>query len=132
MIACSGPDAGATIARNADIGNINGGVAVGICLCSIALYTLWRRGWGFPAAQVAIASFHPAWTISAIGGDCGYLLRDASYVATTVAGLVLIAPGAYSARTYFRRFRSDLAGDDGEGPDGAMLDGHLPNQSEKA
>lgn len=82
MFACSGPGAGATIARSIEIGNTHAVVAGGLFLASLAVVALGRRRWAVPTALAGLVALHPAWTIDAISGDCGYLKRDASWVFT--------------------------------------------------
>jgi hypothetical protein len=123
MLACSGPGAGAIIGRNIDIGNMNAAVAGAILLASVSAFAVTRSCWGFPTAILILFLLHPAWTVSAIHGDCGELLRDASYVVT---GLVVLIMGAHMAFTVWvlvRRSRPDAARDYEEGPGGALRDG---------
>ncbi len=82
MFACSGPGADAIITRSIEIGNTHAVVAGGLFLASLTVIALGRRRWAIPAALAGLVAFHPAWTIDAISGDCGYLKRDASWVFT--------------------------------------------------
>ena len=48
-----------------------------------------QKGWAFPIAY-CLMLIHPAWTISAITGDCGKWKRDASYWVTGILTALLI------------------------------------------
>jgi len=87
--ACSGPGAGTLIARNTEIGYAHGSVVGVLFLISLVAFSLAKRRWLIPAIMFGLLVFHPAWTISATSGDCGFLKRDASYAFTGLAGLAL-------------------------------------------
>lgn len=123
MFACSGPGAPAAIARSVEIGYTHAGIAGGLLLASVALLAVARRGWAFPAILLGLLVIHPAWTISVIDGDCGYLRRDASWVVTVVGALTIFFQVAFSAWVIVRRAQPDAAGDYDESPEGSVKDG---------
>jgi hypothetical protein len=70
ILACSGPGAGQAIARSIAIGHFS---AAAVAFMTIWLFRL-SEGTGryWPAYWSALLlTLHPAWTISAIRGDCG-------------------------------------------------------------
>lgn len=82
MFACSGPGAGAAIARSIEIGYTHAGVLAGLLMVSVAVFARGPRRWDVPVVLLVLLLLHPAWTISAISGDCGFFKRDASRVVT--------------------------------------------------
>jgi hypothetical protein len=89
LLACSGPGAAATIARSIEIGYTHAAVVCTLFLLSLSIAAFGTRRWGVPAVLAVLLLLHPAWTISAIHGDCGYFKRDASWV-FTIVGCTLI------------------------------------------
>lgn len=90
ILACSGPGAAATIQQSITIGYFC--AAAGGAITSVLAFDSWRsRRWRFtlPVAAVMLL-LHPAWTVSAIQGDCGYFKRDASYFFTAAYFALLI------------------------------------------
>lgn len=67
--ACSGPGAGEAIAQSIEIGYTH--AMGGLLIISLGLLALGPRWWPIPALLVSLLVLHPAWTISAISGDCG-------------------------------------------------------------
>ena len=55
----------------------------------MALLAFFPKRWLFPAILAASLLFHPAWTVSAMHGDCGYLKRDMSRLFTGIACLAV-------------------------------------------
>jgi hypothetical protein len=101
LLACSGPGAQSVIAESIAIGYYNAGFAV---LVTAALFFLhWsRHGRAWPARTGSLlVMFHPAWTISAIAGDCGYFKRDASCFVSVVC-IALLAFQLYVSRSRHR------------------------------
>ncbi len=100
MFACSGPGAPAAIAESIRIGYAHAAVAGGLLLASLAVAGFGRR-WVVPAALLCLLALHPAWTVSALSGDCGFVKRDLSWVFSG-AGCVLlggqVARGLWSPR----------------------------------
>jgi hypothetical protein len=99
LLACSGPGAGATISRNIEFaygqaacGALLAAVSLGLCLaaCRRRLY---------PALCAALLAVHPAWTVSALGGDCGALKAGAAVAFTGAAALLVVAQLAHGAVT---------------------------------
>jgi hypothetical protein len=56
-----------------------------------------RRRWVWLGAHVTLLVLNPTWWISAISGDCGFLLKDFATATTVVAG-VGTARAAWLAR----------------------------------
>jgi hypothetical protein len=84
LLACSGPGAGAAIAESTRIGYTHAAVTGVLLAVSLAIAGLGRR-WSVPAILLGLVALHPAWTVSAISGDCGHMKRYASWL-FTVAG----------------------------------------------
>jgi len=98
VLACSGPGALIAIRQNIMIGHFAAaiGAVVVVALVYDALRTrCLRLTLPFAAFMLLV---HPAWTISAIHGDCGYFKRDASYFFTAAYFLLLIYQFVVSAR----------------------------------
>jgi hypothetical protein len=102
IFACSGPGAGETIARNIAIGYTHAAIDGGLLALSLGLWWFVSRQRVFPAICAALVLLHPAWTVSAIGGDCGYLKRDLSWVFTGIAVLSLVGQAAWAVRVRWR------------------------------
>jgi hypothetical protein len=49
-----------------------------------------------PRRHSWLIALHPAWTISAISGDCGFMKRDASWVFTGIGTLALVVQGIFA------------------------------------
>ena len=116
LFACSGPGAGATIARNIELGYTNAAVAGGLLLVSLAVAALGTRRWVAPAVLAGLVALHPAWTISAISGDCGFFKRDASLVFTVAGAITLcwqLARGLWFGRRRVMRSEADAERPDG-------------------
>jgi hypothetical protein len=89
VFACSGPHAGELISKSIAFG-FEQAVVVGILfMVSMALYRLSMRALYFPSLLLGLLVLHPAWTVSAISGDCGILKRGASEVVTAIAIIIL-------------------------------------------
>ena len=90
LFACSGPGAGAAIARSIEIGYTQAEVMGGLVGISCLILAVRPRNWLVLLLLLGMLLLHPAWTISAISGDCGYLKRYASYLFTALgcAGLL--------------------------------------------
>lgn len=107
LFACSGPGAPATIGRNIEIGFTQAGVMSGLLAVSLLVFALGPRRRAVPIVLLGLLALHPAWTISTIDGDCGYLKRDASYVFTALGSVAL---GWQVGRAVWGRIRSRVAG----------------------
>jgi hypothetical protein len=70
--------------RNTEIAYINAATLGGVFLVSLAIYGYFSRRRAVPLLLGGLLALHPAWTLSAIDMDCGYLRRDASYVFTAL------------------------------------------------
>src|SRR5436190_10626359 len=90
LLACSGEGAGETIARNIQIGYSHAGIAGGLLVVAGILLLFNPKWWLFPSICLALFLLHPAWTVSAIHGDCGFLKRDASWAFTALACATLV------------------------------------------
>jgi len=98
ILACSGPGAAATIQQNITIGYFC--AATGGVITLALAYDAWRmRRWRFvlPVAAVMLL-IHPAWTVSAIHGDCGFFKRDVSYFFTAIYFALMIYQYVVSKR----------------------------------
>ncbi len=100
LLACSGPGAGAAIAESIAVGYTHAAVAGGLLLASLAVSAFTRR-WATPAVLVGLLVLHPAWTVSAISGDCGHLKREVSWV---FSGLGCVALGGQAVRAVWSRW----------------------------
>jgi hypothetical protein len=90
LLACSGFDGPPeALVRSIEVANQHAAVAACLCLASFALFTVKPTWWVIPAISVVLFALHPAWTVSAIGGDCGFLKREAACAATGI-GLAAI------------------------------------------
>jgi len=99
-VACriSGPGAAATIQQSITIGYFC--AAVGGVITLALAYVAWRTRdsrFTLPVAAVMLL-LHPAWTVSAIHGDCGFFKRDVSYFFTAVYFALIIYQYALSKR----------------------------------
>jgi hypothetical protein len=97
ILACSGPGAMTTIHQSITISQFCAAMS-GVIVLALA-FDHWRRHrWsfrlGFAAALMAV---HPAWTVSAWHGDCGYFKRHTSYFLLAVL-FGLLAYQVYVAR----------------------------------
>jgi hypothetical protein len=93
LFACSGPGAGETIARNIEIGYTHAAIVGGLLAASLLLSALRPGKWIVPMVIFGLVLLHPAWTISAISGDCGFLKRDASWFFTAIGTFAVVTQG---------------------------------------
>lgn len=82
ILACSGPGAGQAIARNITIGYYFAATTGFITIWLFRLRSRTGRDWPAYLSALLLA-LHPAWTISAIRGDCGF-------AKVALSGLVLL------------------------------------------
>jgi hypothetical protein len=115
LFACSGPGAGETIARNIGIGYTHAAIVGGMLVASFVLFAIGPRRWIVPAIILGLVALHPAWTISAISGDCGFLKRDASWVFTGIGTLAIVAQGVFALANRRTENPFDSAADDERG-----------------
>ncbi len=97
LLACSGPGAGRKIAWSIAIGFICFVFAAFVVKQLLFLFECrgakrWPVYWGF-----GLLSFHPAWSVSAIHGDCGIIKVIASLVVSIVLTVLLVIQ-KYAAR----------------------------------
>ena len=85
LVACSGPGAAATIGRNIAFAQQQAAVVGGITAVSLLLWVPFNRRMRDPAACLLLLSFHPAWSMSATKGDCGYSMADNAMWASLLA-----------------------------------------------
>ncbi len=100
--ACSGPGAPHAIARNIEIGYTHAAIAAGLLLASVVLFAglTHYRIWSILSAAFVI--LHPAWTVSAIHGDCGEMKHDLSWVFTILAEVVIAGQIIHGLRIRLR------------------------------
>lgn len=100
QIACSGPGVIEAIVESVRLGYLHAAFAV-LVSAGLLLWH-WRRG-GLPwmALPAGLLLVHPAWTVSVMGGDCGYARRAWSLY-FSVAFAVLLAVQLYARRPHPR------------------------------
>lgn len=82
ILACSGPGAGQAIARSIAIGYFSAAAVAFVTIWLFRLITRTGRNW-LAYCGALLFALHPAWTISAVRGDCGY-------TKVALSGLVLL------------------------------------------
>jgi hypothetical protein len=84
ILACSGPGAMTVIQQSITIGYFCAAFG-GVATLALAYDFLRTRRVRFtlPVASLLML-VHPAWTVSATRGDCGFFKRDVSYVLTAI------------------------------------------------
>jgi hypothetical protein len=87
LVACSG--GGALIAESILYAQEHALIVGGVLVLSIALRLISSRLWAMPLIELFLLVTHPAWTISAINGDCGMLKHYAATAYTGLASVVL-------------------------------------------
>jgi hypothetical protein len=108
-LACSGPGAANEIALNIAIAFMNAAIAVGLLVISLVFFFIGPRNWIVPPILVGLIALHPAWTISAISGDCGEMKFYASLLFTGIGVLAFGFQGFFWFRYRFsRRPRFDI------------------------
>ena len=92
VFACSGFDGPPEVlVRNIELSKQLAVVAAYLCLAGLALFAVRRTWWPLPALIAALFGLHPAWTVSALDGDCGVLQRDAAWAVTgLIAAIVCV------------------------------------------
>jgi hypothetical protein len=90
MFACSGPGGAEVTARNIAISIESLEVMGGLFGLSVIVFVVFTRRGLFPLLMLGLLILHPACTVSARGGDCGHLQRDASQVFTGFGCIVII------------------------------------------
>ena len=108
LFACSGHGAGAYIARRILIGNVHAGVFGFLLLTSTAVAVKWKVYSTVPFLLTLMLALHPAWTISALSGDCGETKRAFSWLLSAVGTIAIVwqivwARQVYRARTHLPR-----------------------------
>jgi hypothetical protein len=98
ILACSGPGAAATIQQSITIGYFC--AALGGVITLALAFDAWRvRDWRFTLPTAAVMLLvHPAWTVSAAHGDCGFFKRDVSYFFTAIYFALMIYQYVVSRR----------------------------------
>jgi len=96
LFACSGPGAGDAIATNIRIGYV-GAVFSGLLLIPVFHAYNYGHGrrWPFLWSFILLI-IHPAWTVSAIGGDCGGMKFVSTCFFTILATVFFVLQRRYS------------------------------------
>src|SRR4051794_11723218 len=89
LFACSGPGAGALIARNVEISYAHAAIATGLLLVSLALFAIGVRRWAAPAVLLCLLVLHPAWTMAGMEADCGHQQRNVSWLFTCLGTMAI-------------------------------------------
>lgn len=84
MFACSGPTAPYVTAQSIRTGEIHAAVLGVLLVVSVAIAVTYGKRI-IPLALLALLAVHPAWTISATRGDCGFYKVAMSWACTCVA-----------------------------------------------
>jgi hypothetical protein len=77
------------IARNIEMAYTHAAVAGGLFMLSLGVFAIGPRRWAVPAVLLCLLALHPAWTISALSGDCGFSKRDASWGFTVLGSIAI-------------------------------------------
>jgi len=90
LLACSGPGAPATIGRNI-LFSFSQALVVGLLFWASLVLWRWsgRPRRAFPALCLALLVLHPAWTVNAVSGDCGYFKAGTSVVISGAAVILV-------------------------------------------
>lgn len=94
ILACSGPGAMRLIQDNILYAQQHALVVGAIAILSIMLWLVIRRWIVLPFCVALLLILHPAWTVSAISGDCGFFKAGAAMFVTVLAGVCLLLQGA--------------------------------------
>lgn len=103
VFACSGPGAGRVIAEAIRYGYISAGITLALSLATATLYLVVRHNLRAAILNISPMAIHPAWTISAGGGDCGIMKVTASHLwigMTTTLLIVAILIAVRRGRTH--------------------------------
>jgi hypothetical protein len=93
----------ATIAGNIALARQQAIIVGFLTAASLALWLPFNRRVRYPAVCLLLLSFHPAWTMSATRGDCGYGMANNALGVTLLAIVVVgfqvrYAVGVWKAR----------------------------------
>ena len=90
--ACSGPEAWRVIAQANEFAHTRAGIATAILAVSTVIWMFARhRLRAYPALCVLAVAVHPAWSVSALRGDCGlWKMEAASGVTYGAAGILFV------------------------------------------
>jgi hypothetical protein len=91
LFACSGDGAGAAIAKNIMVSEVLALVTAVTGYVSLRLWAASGRPGMWPTVCGVLFLIHPAWTVSAIHGDCGREKLFLSYIITGFAGAWVFA-----------------------------------------
>jgi hypothetical protein len=89
LLGCSGDNVGAIIAESVRAGYWHALVGACLFVSSLLLASQWR-GWWLAGVLFAMLVVHPAWTVSAVHGDCGHIKDIASWWFTGIAVTILV------------------------------------------
>lgn len=84
ILACSGPGAMATIQKSITIGYFCAAFGAVVTLALAYDFVRARRVRFTLRVAGLLMLVHPAWTVSATSGDCGFFKREVSYIFTAV------------------------------------------------
>jgi len=115
IVACSGPGAGQAIADSIAYANGQAIVALILTIATAGLWLVFRRQalvWAFLASLVFLC-IHPAWTVSAIHGDCGQFKVMAATFVSFVTGILLGVQVIVGAFTYIKNAREQFTAPEG-------------------
>jgi len=96
-LACSGDGAVDTIAMNIAVSFVHAKLAA-IMLGASLLCLLLRHQWIVPLFLIVLVAVHPAWTISAVQGDCGGTKLLASQVFSVLGTAALALQVGHAVR----------------------------------
>ena len=103
VLACSGPGAMRLIADNILYAQQHAAVVAGLAMLSIVLWLILGRFKAIPLCLGVLFVVHPAWTVSAIQGDCGHLKANAATFITAFASVCVAFQCMFWIWTVFRR-----------------------------
>jgi len=91
ILACSGPRAWEAIMESVRIGRYSVGFIASVTIIAVVLHLSARTAaWLHMIALyclfgTTLIALHPVWTDSGTSGDCGFALRDSSYMFGAIA-----------------------------------------------
>ena len=90
ILACSGPGAMDTIWANIATAQEQAMIVGAMTIVTVVIWIFVQRWGEVPLVAIGLFAVHPAWTISAVSGDCGTLKVQASALVTVLAAICLI------------------------------------------
>jgi hypothetical protein len=104
LFACSGPGAASEMLRSTEYSYDHAAFVVGLLVLSLALSLIASQYRLMPLVEAALLLLHPAWTMSAYGGDCGYSKVNWSFAFTIMAASIVGLQLGLLARSDSRKF----------------------------